>query len=154
MLALFSCSLPVVTQIRASHRAGPPPPPSPLRYNNAFIFIVRIIQHFVPSSTCVELCTWYIDFRPLLGCNRARAPRLFGIPVYSEMPPEKLGQLRPICRVRTLKDALDRQTVTGTALRQAYYRPLPDGSSEYFDVVPPASATLLGSHLRKTGTFY
>ena len=54
ILALLSRSLPVVTQIRG-HIPGPPPP-SPLRYNNAFVFIARRILHFLPSSTRVELC--------------------------------------------------------------------------------------------------
>ena len=50
---ILSPSLPVVTQIRG-HIAGPPPS-SPLRYNNAFNVIARKKQHFLPSSTRVEL---------------------------------------------------------------------------------------------------
>ena len=36
-------------------RTAGSPPPSPLRYNNAFIFIARIIQHFLASSIRVDL---------------------------------------------------------------------------------------------------
>ena len=57
ILALLSHSLPAVPQIRG-HIAGPPPP-SPLRYR-ALIFIARIIQHFLPSSTRVELHQVYL----------------------------------------------------------------------------------------------
>ena len=53
-LVLLSRSLPVVAQTRG-HIAGPPLA-SPLRYNNALIFIARRIQHFLPSSTRVESC--------------------------------------------------------------------------------------------------
>ena len=53
ILALLLPSLLVVTQIRG--HIGGPPPPSPLRYNNAFTFIARRIQHFLPSSTRVDL---------------------------------------------------------------------------------------------------
>ena len=45
---ILSRSLPVVTQIRG-HITGPPPP-SPLRYARS-LFIARITQHFLPSST-------------------------------------------------------------------------------------------------------
>ena len=56
-LALLSLSLPVVTQIRG-HIAGPPPP-FPLRYNNTFVFIARMIKHFLPSTTRVEITCYY-----------------------------------------------------------------------------------------------
>ena len=52
ILALLSRSLPVVAPIRG-HIVGPPLP-SPPRYNNAFIFIARRIQYFLPSSTRVD----------------------------------------------------------------------------------------------------
>ena len=46
-LALLSRSLPVVCQI-PGHKAGPPPPPSPLVPYVPSFFIARIIQHFLP----------------------------------------------------------------------------------------------------------
>ena len=49
---ILSPSLPVLTQIRG-HIAGRPSP-SPLRYVPSF-FLARRIQHFLPSSTRVEL---------------------------------------------------------------------------------------------------
>ena len=52
ILTLLSCSFPVVTQIW-DHIASPSPT-SPLRCV-PLIFIARIIQHFLPSSTRVEL---------------------------------------------------------------------------------------------------
>ena len=63
--ALLSPSLPLVVVVVAQIRGhiAAPPLSSPLRYNNAFIFIARRIFHrekdsafFLPSSTRVDLC--------------------------------------------------------------------------------------------------
>ena len=52
ILALLLCSIPVVTQIPG--RIAVPSPPSPLRCV-CLAYIARIIQHFLASSTRVEL---------------------------------------------------------------------------------------------------
>ena len=54
-LALLSRALPSSSNSDPGHIAGPPP--SPLRYVLSFL-IARRTQHFLPSSTRVEL--WYI----------------------------------------------------------------------------------------------
>ena len=53
LATLLSPSLPVVTQIRG-HIAGLPSPPLPTTVRT-FTFTARRIQHFLPSSTRVEL---------------------------------------------------------------------------------------------------
>ena len=56
IFALLSLSLPlIVTQIQG-HVAGPPPP-SPLRYNNAFILIGRRIELFFSPRQLAYNCT-------------------------------------------------------------------------------------------------
>ena len=50
---ILSRSLQVAAEIRG-HIAGSPPP-SPIRTVRAYIFIARRIQHFLPSSTRLEM---------------------------------------------------------------------------------------------------
>ena len=63
----FSLPLLVATQIRG-HLAGSSPP-SPPRFVPC-IFITRIFQLFLPSSTCVELCMVWHGTHDDTGCRR------------------------------------------------------------------------------------
>ena len=90
ILALLSLpSLPLVAQIRG-RIAGPPPPSSP-RHAPSF-FIARKTQHFLPSSTRVELCAYprcwslsavdsFLHFRKLSEIS----PRTMGIELKDQL---------------------------------------------------------------------